>query len=309
MVAATVVFAVTWLACGSSTPTAPATSSPQARVSDPASGVGALNQPPVLRLKTTPEADKTGAGWTVAGEAPFTVQFNLCTSGDPDMIINPDGTPSPRGDQINWQFNFGEPLDYGVGSDGTPSPDPAFNRDGTFRADFGGFCRVEHTYQTPGTYIATVSVTDQHLEDQSGGVRALARQTQRVKILALRDDPYSPCQPPTSKPIPTWDGGCVGPGDWNDEHPVASYFSGDGLTYSATFTETCDLSGRGWASDASRVRSMDAPPGACPWVIDPVKGVISAQWGCGCTDKVITVTATNECGATNQTFAFHFCID
>jgi len=289
MVAVTLVFAVTWLACGSSTPTAPATSFPQARVSDPTSGVGALNQPPVLRLKTVPEADKTGAVWTLAGEAPFTVKLNLCTSGDPDMIFNPDGTLSPRGDQINWQFNFGEPLNYGVGSDGTPSPDPAF-RDGTFRTDFGGFCRVEHTYETPGTYIATVSVTDQHLEDQSGGVRALARQTQRVKVVALSDEPpAADCQLPTSSPIGDLGVACDGIG----ELPVASSFSGDGLAYSATFTEACD---------ASRdVRAL-AP---CPaWSIDPNTGVINTQrLYCGGCNKVnITVTATNACGSTRQSF-------
>jgi len=135
-------------------------------------GPNSLNNPPHIVLKTTPVADpSTSPLPTIRGRAPLTVKFNLCNSGDPDQIILPDGSQDPSGDTLNWQFNFGD------------GERPAFNADGTFNADFAGFCRIEHTYERDGTYVATLSVTDKHLEDQGRGeVSALARDTARVTI-------------------------------------------------------------------------------------------------------------------------------
>lgn len=170
--------------------------------------VEALSEAPVLIAKTNPPADETGPVWTLRGTAPFSVMLNLCESSDPDQVINPDGTQDPSGDQINWQFNFGEPPDYRIDADGTPLPDPAVGAGGAFRADFGGFCRVEHTYREPGTYIATVSVTDKHLEDQAHDVSALARKVQRVRIVADQSAGREKCFYNSSRDLSA---GLVGP--------------------------------------------------------------------------------------------------
>jgi PKD domain len=82
-----------------------------------------------------------------------------------------EGSAHPPGDSLYWQFHFGD--------DGTQP----FRSDGTFDANFARFCRTEHTYTSSGSYVATVSVTDKHLEDQSRSVSGLARVTQRLTIL------------------------------------------------------------------------------------------------------------------------------
>jgi len=126
----------------------------------------AANNPPVMRLRTSPPYAPGNPYPVVMGPAPLTVRFNLCKSSDPD-----EGDPEDEsdGDSLNWQFHFGD--------DGS---DP-FNADGTFNANFARVCRTEHTYGT-GTYVATVSVTDKHLEDQSRDVTGLARVTERLTI-------------------------------------------------------------------------------------------------------------------------------
>jgi plastocyanin len=94
--------------------------------------------------------------------------WNLCNSDDQDP-----------GDSLNWQFNFGD------------SGRPAFNADGTFNPDFDHSCRTEHTYRE-GSYTATVSVTDKHLEDQSRNVSATARNSQLLRVLAFVTPPPAP---------------------------------------------------------------------------------------------------------------------
>jgi PKD repeat protein len=60
-----------------------------------------------------------------AGSAPLTVNFNLCHSSDPD------------GDALTYVYTFGD------GKTRTMS-----------------FCRHEHTYESRGTYTASLCVTD-----------------------------------------------------------------------------------------------------------------------------------------------------
>jgi hypothetical protein len=153
------------VACNGASPTAPSHASLStltATDSGATGGVTALNDPPRLFLRTTPASVPGDPHPVVSGGAPLTVKFNLCGSNDPD---------EGEGDSLNWQFHFGD-----SGTD-------AFNPDGTFNADASRFCRAEHTYSA-GTYVATVSVTDKHLEDQAGDVAGLARVTQRVTIVA-----------------------------------------------------------------------------------------------------------------------------
>jgi hypothetical protein len=124
------------------------------------------NASPVLTLHTHPPA-VNGKVWTTG-----LVTFNLCDSTDPDQ--NPDHPE--LGDTLNWQFHFGD------------SGTPAFNPDGTFNADVGHVCRTEHTY-VEGRYTATVTVTDQHLEDQGHDVSSLARTTQTITVIASSEPP------------------------------------------------------------------------------------------------------------------------
>jgi len=191
LVALVGVGAAVHVACSPATPLDPSQVSPQ-----PA-GAGAVtamsqNAPPNLVWKTQPAADDSTVPPTISGPAPLDVKFNLCNSDDPDMSL-PNGSPDPNGDSLNWQFNFGD--------DGAP----AFNPDGTFNPDFDHFCRVQHTYGE-GTFIATLSVTDKHLESESHGVTAMARRSQLVKIVASAD--RAPTPAPTPLPfchaLPSW---------------------------------------------------------------------------------------------------------
>jgi hypothetical protein len=150
------------LACGDGA--LPGAPSVEGVATDGDGPVGVLdNSPPEMNLRTTPPAVPGDPYPVISGSAPLTVRFNLCRSEDPDQAE--DGS----GDSLNWQFHFGD--------DGTPP----FNPDGTFNANFARQCRAEHTYGE-GTYVATVSVTDKHLEDQSDGVANLARVTQRLTV-------------------------------------------------------------------------------------------------------------------------------
>ena len=163
--ASVAVFQIFLLSCGGESPVAPRLTpivDAEPAVAVPtAGGVSAQNDPPTMVLRTTPPVDpERGA---VSGPSPLTVLFNVCRSSDPDP-----------GDTLNYQFHFGD------------SGRPAFNPDGSFNADFDHFCRAEHTYRSPGTYTATVSVTDKHLEDQGRDVSALARRTETVRIVVSR---------------------------------------------------------------------------------------------------------------------------
>jgi len=171
------------LACGSPSPTSPSGSANGSHppgfpdreagassASPPGEGTATLNAVPVLKLKTTPVARPGDPYPVITGTAPFTVRFNLCESSDSDQVIRPDGTQDPSGDSLNWQFHFGD--------EGTPP----FDEDGSFDPSFDHFCRTEHTYESGGTFVATVSVTDKHLEDQAHEVTSAARATERVTI-------------------------------------------------------------------------------------------------------------------------------
>jgi hypothetical protein len=124
------------------------------------------NSPPILVLKTTPRAQDAVPYPVISGVAPLTVKFNLCESSDPEQNLE----DPEAGDTLNHQFHFGD--------DGTEP----FDEDGSFNPDFDHFCRTEHTYEEAGSYLATVSVTDKHLEDQSREVSAQARVTRQVAI-------------------------------------------------------------------------------------------------------------------------------
>jgi len=115
----------------------------------------------VLVLRTDPPFAAGNPFPIVSGTEPLTVSFSVRRSSDPDQDPERPG----EGDTLNWQFHFGD------------SGTAAFNDDGAFNADIGHVCHVEHTYQYAGSYVATVSVTDQHLEDQAHEVAALARDT------------------------------------------------------------------------------------------------------------------------------------
>jgi hypothetical protein len=127
---------------------------------------------------------------TISGPAPLSVRFNLCQSDDVDQVYLPDGTQDPRGDTLNWEFNFGDTTTA------PPSP-PLFNPvTGKPQWDVDQFCRQDHVYQNPGTFTAMVAVTDKHQEDQlSRGVTALARTTQFITINALPIAPPPPGAP------------------------------------------------------------------------------------------------------------------
>jgi hypothetical protein len=83
------------------------------------------NQPPIPVYKTVPAA----SGATLTGKAPFTIEFNLCPSSDPD------------GDRLYFKMDL----------DG----DGVFEYHGATGAD----CRHEATYAA-GTYAPRICVTD-----------------------------------------------------------------------------------------------------------------------------------------------------
>jgi hypothetical protein len=97
---------------------APPTPSPSPTVPNPPG-----NQAPIASFKTTPE------GTTLTGTAPFTVQFNMCRTVDPD------------GDRLLFKMDL----------DGNG----AFEYQGSSGAD----CRHDATYPV-GTTTATLCVTD-----------------------------------------------------------------------------------------------------------------------------------------------------
>jgi hypothetical protein len=126
------------------------------------------NDAPNLVLKTRPPLDTSTVPASLFGEAPLTVNFNLCESTDPNQ--DPDSLPTAgEGDTLNWQFHWGD--------DGTL----AWKPDGSFNPSYEGFCRMEHEYAV-GVFTATLSVTDKHLDDQSNDVTASARTTLQVTV-------------------------------------------------------------------------------------------------------------------------------
>jgi hypothetical protein len=171
--------ALVMLSCGGGAPSDPSPVSagaPSAVDFGGDAGVSASNASPFLKLKTRPRAVSDDPYPVVTGVAPLTVSFNLCESGDADLATE----ENPDGDSLNWQFHFGD--------DDTPAVD----EDGTFNPHFEHFCRTEHTYAERGSYVATVSVTDKHLEDQAREVSATARVTERVTVVVVTDEPTGP---------------------------------------------------------------------------------------------------------------------
>jgi hypothetical protein len=196
---------LTW-SCGSQPPTGPseapirerrAAAPTPALSSFDAAPPGPTNSPPELRLRTTPVAVPGNPYPEISGFAPLSVRFNLCQSSDPDQ--NPDNPE--EGDSLTWQFHFGD--------DGSEAFDP----DGSFNPDFEHFCRVEHTYERAGRYVATVTVTDKHLEDQSQDVAASARRVERLTIIA-NGPVVEPTPLPASEGCQAWNfsGGPYPPG-------------------------------------------------------------------------------------------------
>jgi hypothetical protein len=271
-------------ACTGDTPTAPREVSQSGR---PGSGfVTAQNATPNLNLKTKPVADRTGAVPTITGLAPLSVRFNLCTSDDPDQIIGPDGRELPNGDSLNWQFNFGDPNQYAIGPTGIPAPDPAFDPDtGAFRPDFDHFCRVDHVYEDEGIYIATVSVTDKHQDDQDAG--ALARRTERVRIVVLGEPtPTGECVPPAFSGSIS-DTGCSG------SFSAAPFFTGSNLFFSLSSDCLSDAARRVRASgDIGDFIEINSSTGEVTWQ--------------GFFDRC--VVATNACGSATSN-EFNTCAD
>jgi hypothetical protein len=152
-------------------PDGPANGARPDRVSDQRPAASHVpNSPPAIVVKTQPVAVPGDPYPVVEGPAPLTIRFNLCRSSDPDQDVPDDNPTAGEGDSINWQFHFGD--------DGTEP----FAPDGTFNANFARFCRTEHTY-SEGRYVATLSVTDKHLEDQSR-LGSLARVTERIAVVA-----------------------------------------------------------------------------------------------------------------------------
>jgi hypothetical protein len=256
------------VACSGGTPVAPSRAAQRPTVASTGTAT-AENAPPNIVWRTTPPADTKFDPPIVLGQAPLDVKFNLCNSDDPDQ--NP--TNPGQGDQINWQFNFGDTTSK-----------PPFNADGSFNPDFDHFCRTDHNYANPGRYLATLSVTDEHLEDQAHRVSALARSSQQVLIEVSSD-----CVPPSSTTIPSYIWACTPPTTFD----VSDHFTGVGLRYSATFSAVSPSH-----HGISEVTGSFTYP---PWSIDPATGVISVGVPFG---ETITVTATNACGSTSQTFFF-----
>jgi hypothetical protein len=150
---------------GGGSPAQPTPAQPSAT----SGSVRATNTAPSLVLRTVPAMNTTTSPYpTVQGAVPLAVRFNLCPSGDSDP-----------GDSLNWQFNFGD----------TDSKTPPFLPNGVFNPDFDQFCRVDHTYNSVGSYTATLSVTDKHLDDQSRDASAQARTTTWVTVNVLSSAP------------------------------------------------------------------------------------------------------------------------
>jgi len=171
--------ALAHLTCRGDVPTSPQPAAVQSH--DVSGGAVALNDPPRPVLRTTPPADATSRPFpTIMGVAPLTVKFNLCRSEDPDP-----------GDSLNELFHFGD------------SDAPAFNPDGSFNADFSRFCRTEHVYEKVGAYVATIIVTDKHLEDQTRDAVAMAQVTLNLTIIATdAPPPRGPGGPDLGGPSP-----------------------------------------------------------------------------------------------------------
>jgi hypothetical protein len=136
---------------------------------------GAANSAPLLDLRTTPPI----SGDRIGGAPPLQVHFNMCRSNDADPA-----------DSLRFDVAWGDgtetgPHNPGAGtsiSDGGP----------TTGCDGRDCCRHRHLFDKEGTYVAIAQVTDKHLEDQGGGVVALARTVRRVTIDVRSREESSP---------------------------------------------------------------------------------------------------------------------
>jgi hypothetical protein len=181
------------LACSGGSPTDPGGVDTPAVANPAGSNVGtaaqhAPNNRPTLRLKTTPTLQEENGRRFVSGvvselvedvdgvmRLALPVNFNLCASSDPDENVADDLPTAGEGDTLNYQFHWGDgPPEYEL--------PPVVNPDGTFRSDFAGECSASHNYYQ-GNYVATLSVTDRHQEDNQ--VTSLAREVVEVDIIAM----------------------------------------------------------------------------------------------------------------------------
>jgi hypothetical protein len=220
--------------------------------------VQTTNSAPILILKTKPAADNTTTPYpTIRGVVPLSVRFNLCPSDDVDQIYGPTGVQDPRGDSLNWQFNFGD----------FNSVLPVNPVTGKPQWDIDQFCRVDHVYASPGTFTAMVAVTDKHQEDQlSRGVAALARTTTFVTINAFPIAPPEPTTPPPVIVTFTVTGGCGWTLTWTTQNatsvsivdsasnPVGT-FGPNGSTASSSGTGTFKLTAIGPGGSVSSTKT------------------------------------------------------
>jgi hypothetical protein len=229
-----------------------------------------------MELKTQPPAVPDDPYPLVSGVAPLTVKFNLCRSSDPDQ--EPDDLPTAgEGDSLNWQFHFGD--------DGSAAFDP----DGSFNPHFEHFCRVEHTYATAGRYVATVTVTDKHLEDQASGVVAHARVVQRITVNA---GGVAPDLIPTPTPTPRSFGCSI----WNGHVRTGMNAGiGYGFTPALAFTagETLSMSFTLNTATSARV-SIRSPIGTIR------SGPVDFTGGNAVLNWIIPTTGTYSVWAANE---------
>jgi hypothetical protein len=243
-------------------------------------------------------ADKTGPVWIVSGVVPLSVTLNLCNTTDPTHVMGPGDIL--QGDELNWQFNFGDPPEYTIRWDGMPTPDPAFGPNGLFRPDLDHVCRVTYIYREVATYVATVSVTDKHLEDQSNDVRALGRTTQRVKIEVLPEPP-KPSPTPGAAPVISAFAATAGCGPWTlawttTNATSASIDNGVGAvpvngSVNVAVAGNYTLTATGPGGTATRSVTVIA----CA----PVILTLTDSWGCSPDGWTLTWTTT---GATSASF-------
>ena len=210
--------ALAYWACTGGSPAQPTTAAKPTAAASTGSA-RAANSAPILILKTKPVADQRTLPYpTIQGVVPLSVRFNLCPSDDVDQIFLPNGDQDPRGDSLNWQFNYG---DYN-------SRQPAFTPSGAFNPDIDQTCRVDHVYDKAGSYVATLSVTDKHVDDQSRGVSALSRTTTRVTVNVF------PVAPPSDGPSIlsfTVSGACPHVLVWTTNNATSVTISGIGGTF------------------------------------------------------------------------------
>jgi hypothetical protein len=98
---------------------------------------------------------------------------------------------------------------------------------------------VEHVYERAGTFVATLSVTDKHLEDQGRGVAPLARTTVRITVNAFPVAPPEPSNAPTSAPVIlsfTAGSNCDPTANWTTANATSATLNGVSVPVSGSTT-------------------------------------------------------------------------